>query len=72
MALRLTAQQIEEVPSTASVSDYDELSESSQQTVRRLAAGETVADRTAGTLDGGVVRFGDYYRIRRSGLQASD
>jgi hypothetical protein len=70
MALYLTAQEVDEVPRTASVSDYDQLSENQQETVRRLAAGEAVGGEAG--FDGDVIRFTSYYRVNSTGRQASD
>lgn len=70
MTGHLTAQQVDEVPQTATVSDYDELCEDEQAAVRRLAAGESVEEGPS--LDADVVRYVDYYRIDSRGAQASD
>ncbi|WP_340099643.1 hypothetical protein [Salinibaculum salinum] len=70
MARQLTAQQVDEVPQTATVSDYDELLEDEQAAVRRLVDGESVTGSTS--LDSDVVRFTGYYRIESRGAQASD
>ncbi|WP_302082818.1 hypothetical protein [Salinibaculum rarum] len=70
MVRDLTAQKLDDVPQTATVSDYDELPEDEQTAVRRLVAGESVSD--AVTPDSDVVRFTGYYRINSSGAQASD
>ena len=69
MARQFTARKVEEVPQTATVSDYDELPDDQQTTLRRLLAGETV--ETSG-FDSDIVRFTDYYSIDSTGAQASD
>jgi hypothetical protein len=69
MTWNATAHQIEDVPRTASVSDFDELTEESQQAIQRLAAGECVNDVQ---VEPDVVRFGSYYRIENSSRHASD
>lgn len=70
MAGYLTAQRVDEVPRTATVSDYDELPEDEQAVVRRLAAGKSVEGTTS--LDSEVVRFTDYYRIDSRDARAGD
>lgn len=70
MSRKLTAQEVEEVPETASVSDYDELPDAKQNAVRRLVTGESAEESIR--LDSDIVRFVDYYRIDSRGRQASD
>ncbi len=69
MRHKLTATRVDEVPRTASVSDYDELDDDDQQTIQRLAAGETV---DGSKVDREIVRFGEYYRLKHWGRHASD
>lgn len=71
MSRNLDAQRVEEVPQTATVRDYDELTERGQQAVRRLVAGESIEQSDA-PLDSDIVRFGDYYRITATTNRASD
>ena len=70
MVRHLTAQELDEVPQTATVSDYDELPEDEQTAIRRLVDGESV--ERGSSLDRDVVRFTGYYRIDSWGAQASD
>ncbi len=70
MVRNFTAQQVDEIPRSATVSDYDELCEDEQAAVRRLAAGESVEE--GDSLDGNIVRYVNYYRIDSRGAQASD
>jgi hypothetical protein len=72
MTRYLTAQPVEEVPQTESVSDFDELGDDQQQAVADLVCGEDGDCRVEESLDGAVVRFTDYYRIQAAGMRASD
>ncbi len=71
MAKHLTAQQVEEVPHGAAVSDFDELADDQQQTLHELLDGE-FGGQVDESLDGTIVRFTDYYRLRVAGMRASD
>ena len=69
MSRKFTARRVEDVPETATVRDYDELTDSEQQAIRHLAADEAAAGVLS---DHDIVRFGSYYRIERCAGRASD